>query len=113
MGNDFGFSYQRENKRDKEEDQVTTSAGKKDNTDSTVTKTTAASTSVRESEWDHYTTEGLAETTKLNNQTYLCLWKTTMGESCPQVENTHAQSLQGKTVLTNTRHSRPWPDTNN
>ena len=70
MRNDFGFPYQRENKTDKEKNQVTTSAEKKDNTNSTVIETTAAFTSVCESEWENYTTEGLAETTTLNNQTY-------------------------------------------
>ena len=50
MGNDFGFPYQRGNKKDKEKNQVTTSAGKEDDTDSKVTETTAAFTSVCESE---------------------------------------------------------------
>ena len=63
MGNDVGFSYQRENKTDKEKNQVTTSAGKEDDADSTVTKPTAAFTSVGEPERDNYITEGLAETT--------------------------------------------------
>ena len=37
-------------------------------TDSTATETTAACTSVCGLEWDNYTTEGLSETTTLNNQ---------------------------------------------
>ena len=48
--------------------QVTTPSRKKDDTDSTATVTTAAFTSVCESEWDDITTEGLAETTILNDQ---------------------------------------------
>ena len=71
VGNDFGFSYQRENKTDKEKNQVTTSAGKEDDADSTVTETTAAFTSVCELEWDDYTTIGLAETTSFGNHTYV------------------------------------------
>ena len=39
--------------------------------DAAATKTTAAFTSVCESEWDDYTTEGLAETTTLNGQAYI------------------------------------------
>ena len=50
--------------------QGTTASDKEDDTDSTSTKITAAFTSVCESEWENYTTEGLAETTTLNNQTY-------------------------------------------
>ena len=57
MGNDFGFSYQREDKikMNKEKNQVTTSAGKKDDTDSIVTKTTATFTSNCKLDWDEYT----------------------------------------------------------
>ena len=53
MGNTFGFPYQHENITDKEKNQIKTSgysAGKEDNTDSIVTETTAAFTSVCESE---------------------------------------------------------------
>ena len=51
--------------------QVTTTAEKKDDTDSTATVTTAAFTSVCESEWDDDITERLARTTTLNNQIYV------------------------------------------
>ena len=54
IGNDFAFLYQRENKMDKEKNQVITSAEKEDGTDSTATETTAAFTSVCETEWDGY-----------------------------------------------------------
>ena len=52
--------------------QGTTAADKEDDTPySTATETTAAFTSVCESEWYDYTAEGLAETTTLNYQTYV------------------------------------------
>ena len=53
---------------DKRKNQVTTTAEKEDDTDSTATVTTAVFTSVCESEWDDDITEGLAETTTLNDQ---------------------------------------------
>ena len=75
MGNGFGFPYQCENKTDKEKNQVTTSAGKEDNTDSTVTKTTAVFTSVCESTWDDCITEGLCSRNNNIERSDLCLWK--------------------------------------
>ena len=60
---------------DKMKNQVTTTAEKEDNTDSTATVITAAFTSVCESEWDDDITEPLAGTTISNNQIYICLWK--------------------------------------
>ena len=51
--------------------QVTTKAEKEDEADSTATLTTVAFTSVCESEWDNDITEGLAETTALNDQIYV------------------------------------------
>ena len=68
IGNDFAFLYQRENKMDKEKNQVITSAEKEDGTDSTATETTAAFTSVCESECDDYTTEGLVDTRVLEKR---------------------------------------------
>ena len=55
--------------------QGTSTAKKEDDTDSTATETTADFSSVCESKWDDYTTEGLVETTTLNDQTYVSLWK--------------------------------------
>ena len=71
MGGDFGFPYQRENKADKKKNQVTTSAKMEDDTESIDTETTSAFTSECESKWDNCTTEGLAETATLKNQTYV------------------------------------------
>ena len=51
--------------------QGTNTAEKEDATDSTATETTAAFTLVCESKWGDYTTEGLAETTTLNDQIYV------------------------------------------
>ena len=51
--------------------QVTTPSRKEDDIDSTATVTTTAVTSVCESEWNSYITEGLAETTTLNDQIYV------------------------------------------
>ena len=48
--------------------QVTAPSRKEVDTDSTATMTTTAVTSVCESEWNNYITEGLAETTTLNGQ---------------------------------------------
>ena len=50
---------------------VTAPSRKEDDTDSTATVTTTAVTSVCDSEWNDYITEGLAETTTLNNQIYV------------------------------------------
>ena len=71
---------------DKRKNQVTTAAEKEDDADSTATVTTTAFTSVCESEYDNDITEGLAETTALNNQIYVfgkrqwvkpaCKWRT-------------------------------------
>ena len=63
--------------------QVTNPSKKEDGTDSTATVTTAAVTSDCESEWNDYITERLAETTTLNDQIYLRLWKKKMGEARP------------------------------
>ena len=51
--------------------QVTTPSRKEDDTNSTATVTTAAFTSDGELEWDDYITEGLAETTTLNDQVHV------------------------------------------
>ena len=50
---------------------TTIKAEKEDNADSTATTTTAAATSVFGSEWEHYVTEGLAETTTLDEKIYI------------------------------------------
>ena len=86
---------QRENKTDKEKNQLTTLAGKEDDADSTVTKTTTAFTSVCESEQDNYTTEGLVETTTLYDQTNV-FGNKKIGEPCPQAENAHIPRFQKK-----------------
>ena len=57
--------------KDKRKNQVTTTAEKEDDADSTATVTTAALTSVCGSEWDNDTVERLAETTTLNDQIYV------------------------------------------
>ena len=57
--------------KDKRKNQVTTTAEKEDDTDSTDTVTTAAFTSVCELEQDDDIAERLAETTTLNNQIYV------------------------------------------
>ena len=57
--------------KDKRKNQVTTTAEKEDDTDSTATLTTAAFTSVCESEWDNDITERLAETTTSNDEIYV------------------------------------------
>ena len=93
--------------------QVTTPSRKKDDTDSTATVTTAAFTSVCESEWDSYTTEGLAETTTLNDQIHVFgkrryvkparKWKTPTSQVCKEKEqskpdtagNVQAQTIKG------------------
>ena len=110
MGNDAGFSYQRENKTDKEKNQIITSAGKQDDTDSTFTETTAAFTSVCKLEWDKCTTEGLCNRNNNIEQSDLCIWKKTMGASR---EHPHPKLAGKKTVLTDAQHSRPWLGTNN
>ena len=50
---------------------TTIQAEKEDDIDYTVTTTTAAATSVFGSEWEHYVTEGLAETTTLDEKIYI------------------------------------------
>ena len=94
VGNSPHFHVGKEPKSRTQQDnmkknQGTNTAEKEDDTDSTATKTTAAFTSVCESEWGDYTTEELVETTILNDQTYVYLWKMKMGEICLQVENIH------------------------
>ena len=70
--NDYvGDPSMRSRHKDKRKNQVTTTVEKEDNTDFTATVTTAAFASVCESEWDDDITEGLAETTTLNNQIYV------------------------------------------
>ena len=61
-----GVGFLRDNKH-----KVTTRSRKDDDTNSTATVTTTAVTSVCESEWNNYITEGLAETTTLNDQIYV------------------------------------------
>ena len=56
---------------DKRKNQVTNTADKEDDTDSTATVTTTAFTSICGSEWDDDAVEGLAETTILNDQIYV------------------------------------------
>ena len=65
---DLGDPSMRSCREDKRKNQVTTTAEKEDDTDSTATVTTTAVTSVCESEWNDYITEGLAETTTLDGQ---------------------------------------------
>ena len=68
MGKEPVSRTQRDNMK---KNQGTTTAEKKDDTDSKTAETTAAFISVCESEWDNYTTEGLVETTTLNDQIYV------------------------------------------
>ena len=81
---------------DKRKNQVTTTAEKKDDTDSTAAVTAAAFTSAHEPEWDDNITEGLCSRNNNIEQPDLRLWKKTISEACPQVENTCFPSLQGK-----------------
>ena len=71
QNDDLGNPSMRSRHEDKRKNQVTITAEKEDNTDSTATVTTAAFTSVCTSEWDYDITEQLVETTTLNNQIYV------------------------------------------
>ena len=55
--------------KDKKKDQVTTVAGKEDDTNPTATKTTATSASSCESDWDDYTADGMMEPRSLSGHT--------------------------------------------
>ena len=67
----LGDPSMRSRHKDKNENQVTTTGEKEDNTDSTAIVTTSAFTTGCEMEWGDDITERLAETTTSNNQIYV------------------------------------------
>ena len=97
--------------KDGMKNQVTTTAEKEDDADSTATVTTAAVTSVCESGWGDDSTEVLAETTTLNDQIYVfgkrrCVkpgrkWRTPTSQVCNEKEQSKldtAENLQARTI---------------
>ena len=69
----------------KEKNQVTTLAGKEDDTNSTATQTTATFTLCCESEWGDFTSDGVMESRTLRGTIPMILVKK-IGETCRQVE---------------------------
>jgi len=95
--NCLGDPSMRSYHEDKRKNQVTATAEKEDDTDSTATVATAAFTLVCESEWDDDIAERLSETTTLNNQIYVFgerqwvklarKWRTSTSQVCKEENN--------------------------
>ena len=66
---------------DKKKNQVTTTVEKDDDIDSTATETTAAFTSVCESEWDEYISIRRTSRNNYIEQSGLCFWKEKIGKA--------------------------------
>ena len=100
--------------------QVTATAEKEDDTDSTATVATVAFTSICESEWDDDITEQLAGTTTLNNQIYIFgkrrqvkparKWGTPTSQVCMQRRKKQSKfdTTGNKTSTNNERRPHVW-----